>query len=237
MKNYKVNKFNEWLAGLIDGDGCFLLSQKGYGSLEIIMDIRDTLCLYKIKNIYGGSIKLRSNSKSMRYRLHHKEGLINLLKDINGLIRHSTRLIQYYKLCNKYNIIYKNTIELTYENNWMGGFFDAEGTITINKNTKILSISIDQKTQELLIQIKNLYKGEIYIDRNSNTFKWYLSKEEDIILLLNNYIKHSYIFSKKKNRFYLINQFLFLKSLEQQKNIFINKLWEKFFNKWDNYED
>ncbi len=36
-KNLSNNKFNEWLAGLIDGDGCFLLSKKGYASLEIVM--------------------------------------------------------------------------------------------------------------------------------------------------------------------------------------------------------
>jgi len=231
------NKSKEWLAGLIDGDGCFLLSQKSYGSLEITMDIRDTLCLYKIKNIYGGSIKLRSNSKSMRYRLHHKQGLINLLNDVNGLIRHSTRLIQYHKLCIKYNIIMKNTSLLIYNNNWMGGFFDADGTICINKITKRLYISISQKTQELLIPLKVLYKGEIYIDRNSNTFKWYLNKQEDVLNLLNNYIKLNYLFSKKKNRFYLIEKFYELKVLEKQQNIFINKLWEEFFNKWDKYEE
>ena len=33
--------FHQWLAGLIDGDGSFLLSKKGYASLEITMDIRD----------------------------------------------------------------------------------------------------------------------------------------------------------------------------------------------------
>ena len=27
------DKFNEWLAGLIDGDGCFQISKKGYASL------------------------------------------------------------------------------------------------------------------------------------------------------------------------------------------------------------
>jgi hypothetical protein len=43
------HRFIEWLAGLIDGDGCFLLSKKGYASLEIIMDIRDQHCLYQIK--------------------------------------------------------------------------------------------------------------------------------------------------------------------------------------------
>jgi hypothetical protein len=42
-------RFNQWLAGLIDGDGCFLLSKKGYASLEIIAHIRDKNCLYQIK--------------------------------------------------------------------------------------------------------------------------------------------------------------------------------------------
>jgi len=68
------NKFIEWLAGLIDGDGCFQLSKKGYSSLEITKDIRDKKALFLIKQRYGGSIKLRSGAKAKRYRLHHKEG-------------------------------------------------------------------------------------------------------------------------------------------------------------------
>ena len=31
-----------------------------------------------VKNVYGGSIKLRSNAKALRYRLHDKEGLLIL---------------------------------------------------------------------------------------------------------------------------------------------------------------
>jgi hypothetical protein len=49
--------FKEWLAGLIDGDGCFLLSKKGYASLEITMDLRDEHALAIIKQKYGGSVK------------------------------------------------------------------------------------------------------------------------------------------------------------------------------------
>jgi len=52
--------FNQWLAGLIDGDGCFQLSKKGYASLEIVMETRDKHCLYLIKQKFGGSVKLRS---------------------------------------------------------------------------------------------------------------------------------------------------------------------------------
>ena len=45
-KDCLMNKFNEWLAGLIDGDGCFQLSKKGYASLEITMELRDKHCLF-----------------------------------------------------------------------------------------------------------------------------------------------------------------------------------------------
>ena len=87
-------KIKQWLAGLIDGDGSFLLSKKGYASLEITIGIRDERALQTIKNIYGGAIKLRSNANALRYRLHHKIGLLALIKDINGLIRNPNRIIQ-----------------------------------------------------------------------------------------------------------------------------------------------
>jgi ubiquinol-cytochrome c reductase cytochrome b subunit len=64
------------LSGLIDGDGSFYLSKKGYGSLEITMDMRDEHCLQIIKNVYGGSVKLVSGEKALRYSLRHKQGLM-----------------------------------------------------------------------------------------------------------------------------------------------------------------
>jgi hypothetical protein len=97
--------FKQWLAGLIDGDGCFLLSKKGYASLEITMDIRDERALQAIKNVYGGSIKLRSGISALRYRLHNKDGLLNLICDVNGHIRNPVRLIQLNYICIKYNIM------------------------------------------------------------------------------------------------------------------------------------
>jgi hypothetical protein len=49
----------------------------------------------------------------------------------------------------------------------MSGFFDADGTITINSNNWQLSLSISQKTSELLEPLTDLYGGSIYIDRSS----------------------------------------------------------------------
>jgi hypothetical protein len=76
------------------------------------MDIRDEHALQIIKNNYGGSLKLRSGANAIRYRLHHKSGLLSLIKDINGYIRNSNRLLQLNKICNKYelNLIYPDKL-------------------------------------------------------------------------------------------------------------------------------
>jgi len=80
------------------------------------MDIRDERALQAIKNVYGGSIKLRSNAKALRYRLHDKKGLTRLINDVNGEIRNSYRLVQLDKICSKYEIALIFPQKLTYGN-------------------------------------------------------------------------------------------------------------------------
>ena len=102
-----------------------------------------------------------------------------LINSINGLIRNPIRLIQLERLCKEYKILLKYPEELKRENGWISGFFDADGTITINKNNNQLSISISQKTPYLLEPIKKIFKGEIYIDNSKyQSFKWWISKRK-----------------------------------------------------------
>ena len=103
-KDLKDLAFKEWLAGLIDGDGYFLLSKNGYNSCEITMDTRDKKVLYLLQHMYGGSVKQISNALAFKYKLRNKAGLIELINDVNGLIRNPTRLLQMNKLCVKFNI-------------------------------------------------------------------------------------------------------------------------------------
>src|ERR1700679_3225136 len=140
------NNWFDWLAGLIDGDGYFALSKKGYAALEITMDIKDAKCLYQIKQRLGGSIKRRSGVKALRYRLHNLKGLLFLLEKLNGRIRNSIRQIQLFKIYEKYSLLFKFPLNLIKYNGWLSGFFDSDGTITINKINMQLSISIFQKT-------------------------------------------------------------------------------------------
>ena len=230
----------EWLAGLIDGDGSFILSKKGYASLEITMDIRDEHALQIIKNIYGGSIKLRSGANALRYRLHHKSGLLKIIQDTNGLIRNSNRMVQLNKICNKYEIKFIYPKNLVSDNGWMSGFFDADGTITINSNNWQLSLSISQKTSNLLEPLTDLYGGNIYIDRASvQSFKWYVTKRESILTLIEYFKKHPSR-SAKQNRLHLIPRFYELKDLKAHKELDLNsglaKSWKYFMCKWLKYE-
>lgn len=233
-------RFIQWLAGLIDGDGSFPLSKKGYASLEITMDSRDERALQAVKNVYGGSIKLRSNANAMRYRLHHREGLVNLILDVNGLIRNPVRLIQLNNICIKYDIplIYPDKLNLT--NGWFAGFWDADGSISINESSDWqLSISAGQKTSELLKPLVDLFGGYVYIDRGSyGSFKWYVTKKEDILKLIEYFKKHPSR-SAKNNRLHLIHKYYELKSMKAHKaesGSLLAKSWDIFIEKWSNYD-
>jgi len=157
---------------------CSLRTKKGYASLEVTMDIRDERALQAVKNVYGGSIKLRSGVSALRYRLHSKKGLLNLINDVNGYIRNPIRLIQLNYICVNYDLTLKYPEKLTLENGWFSGFFDADVTITIKSTTWQLSISASQKTSELLTPLVELFGGYIYIDRGGQgSFKWYVTKK------------------------------------------------------------
>lgn len=80
-------------------DVCFLLSKKEYASLEIVTQLRDKKCLYLIKQKFGGAVKLHSGDNYLRYRLHHKAGLLNLIDKINGLLQNPIRILQLGKIC------------------------------------------------------------------------------------------------------------------------------------------
>jgi len=61
-----TRRFNQWLAGLIDGDGCLLVSKAGYSSCEITVALADERMLRIIQNKLGGAIKARSGVKAIR---------------------------------------------------------------------------------------------------------------------------------------------------------------------------
>lgn len=170
--NDKTISFYEWLAGIIDGDGSFQVSKKGYVSLEITIGLEDLPLLIYIKNVFGGSIKIRSGAKAYRYRLHNRIGIINLIYCINGYIRHSGRLSQFHRICQVFKIDVINPIILTINSNWFSGFFDADGTINISIKNSIpqLTISVTNKLLQDVEMYKVIFGGNIYYDSSQNGY-------------------------------------------------------------------
>lgn len=229
-------RFNQWLAGLIDGNGCFQLSKKGYASLEITVEMRDKHCLYQIKQKFGGNIKLKSGVNWLRYRLHHKSGLINIINAVNGEIRNPIRLIQLNKICNVYNINLIQPLNLTYYNGWLSGFFDSDGSIYLNLLSDQVFISASQKNRFLLEILLPLYGGKIYIMKES--FKWCIYKKEDILKILD-YFQYCPSRTKKFNRINSLDRYFELKILKAHisKDPLLKKAWNSFIINWNKWEN
>lgn len=233
----KDNSFNEWLAGLIDGDGYFGITQKKYPNCEITVALEDEKALLQIKQKFGGSIKLRSGAKAVRYRLHHKEGLIKLVNAINGNIRHSKRLVQLHNICSLLDISVIEPIKLTNNNSWFSGFFDADGTIGIffKNNRPQLTISVTNKYLQDISPYKEIFGGNIYFDKSQNGYyKWMIQSESDVLNFVYYILKHPSRTVKFKRIMLckLYYELIKIKAYKFSKNTNNYKSWERFINKW-----
>jgi len=234
-------KFNEWLAGLIDGDGYFILTKKGYVSCEICMDVRDKKALYEIKHKYGGSIKEVSGAKALKYKLRNKKGLIYLINDINGLVRNPSRLLQMNKLCTKYSIDLIYPKPLIYNNGWLSGFIDSDGSVYINEKSGQIFISITQKNRFLLEPLISLYGGRIDIlSPKIEAFKYVIYRKSELFSLIDNYFSKYPLKTKKANRVKLIKSFYDLRMYNNNNNkCDVNKLnaWVSYIDRWEKFKD
>lgn len=234
---FNQKSFNQWLAGLIDGDGCFLISKKGYCSLEITVDMKDIKMLRYIQNQLGGSIKLRSGSKSYRYRMHNKHGILQILHRVNGYIRNSKRILQFHTICHNLNVqpILPKTINSN--TSWFAGFFDADGSINLSQSknsTPQISITVCNKEYKDVKDFQKVFGGNIYFDKGQNGyFKWCIQSKKDNLNFLNYF--HSIPFrSFKSKRFYLMKKFYYFLDLKAyQPSSPYYQAWMKFLQKWE----
>jgi hypothetical protein len=217
-KQFQDTRWQQWFAGLVDGDGCLLLSPKGYGRLEITLGIYDLYALEQIKLRLGGSIKLRSKAKAYRYHLHHKTGMLNALVLLNGHIRNTVGLNQLKKLCAHYDVPFVQPYKLSLDDAWFSGFFDAAGTISFcfKKGWPQLVLSVSNKKSIDCTFFQRQFGGRIRLDSRYNTHKWELFKKADILSFYD-YLKLYPLKGWKHKRVRLIPTFFQLRSLRAYK--------------------
>lgn len=195
--------------------------------------------LQQIKQKFGGSIKLRSGVKAVRYRLHNEKSMINLINAINGNIRNSKRLPQLHHVCSILNLPIIEPIELTINNSWFSGFFDADGSMNFYFKNKYpqLTISVTNKYYKDVYPYMSIFGGNIYYDRAQNGYyKWSIQSKIDILNFIN-YISKNPSRTTKFNKILLCKNYYYLINLKAYKapgNTNLLKSWNKFIIKWNN---
>ena len=79
----------------------------------------------------------------------NKDIKISLINDVNGHLRNPTRLLQFNKLCVKYGVKLKYPEPLTFNNGWLSGFIDSDGSIYYCEVSGQVVISMTQKNKYL----------------------------------------------------------------------------------------
>ena len=233
-------KFNQWLAGLMDGDGCFILTKKGYVSCEITMDIRDKGALYEIKHKFGGAITTVSGANALRYKVRHKQGVLNFINALNGLIRNPSRMLQLNKLCVKYGIKFKEPLPLTFDNGWYSGFIDSDGSLYLNEESGQVFISVTQKNRYILEPLQNIYGGKIYIlSPKTEAFKYTVFRKNELFHLMDNYFSKYPLKTAKAARLALIRDFYLLRPYRKPSSDTLEQFnkWVAFLDKWEKYKN
>jgi hypothetical protein len=146
-------------------------------------------------------------------------------------------LAQLFKICEKYKIKLNYAQNLSYENAWLSGFIDSDGSVYYNLSSMQVYITVSQKNKLLLDLITPIYGGTVYMIKTTDSFKWTVYKKEEV-LFITNYLKLNCLYSAKMNRIRLIPSVYesFSKSIQKSDPLSIEgKKWSSISNKWNNW--
>ncbi len=144
--NTNKEKWNNWFAGLTDGDGCFYINKReGSISYEITTHVTDVRVVQILKHeLKGGSVKPRGNYKAVRYRVKAKEIILDIVHRLNGKLHNPTRIEQFKNACKLLNIQPINSLPIVaIDCSYLTGLLDSDGTISLS-----VSNSTSEDSQE-----------------------------------------------------------------------------------------
>ena len=177
------NQLGHYLAGLIDGDGHFSNKQQ----LIIVFSSRDVSLAYYLKLRIGyGQIRKVKNKNAYLFIISNKDGLIKIINLINCKLRTLNKYSQVINNILSHHLYFnfKEEIEFNlncnndFYNHWLAGFSDADASFQIkivnkpnrNKPEIRLNYQIDQKNNDILILIKEIFGGNIGYRKSQDTY-------------------------------------------------------------------
>lgn len=230
-------EFYKWLAGFIDGDGYFIISQEGYVRLKIPQASWNLHLLQLLKEKLTGSIyKLKGNSYV--YYLWARDKMIPVIHGLNGYIRGHSRTIQFKAMCEHYNIIYIKPKKLTPEDPYFAGMFDADGSAVLNNNvTPRLALNVASKYKVDLECFFETFGGNILSRKGEDCHSWTIGSQDQILFAQKCFGKK--LKSNKLLRFNLISLLYELRTARAYKSSsYLHDDWNLFIESWyDNGAD
>ena len=258
LPDIKDNKFWNWFAGIIDGDGNFDIRKdqktrkKVLKQIRIKLHNRDIRILKRIQNyLHIGRIRTDGNKPYSIYIVSTKETMMFIMKNINGLIR--LKVPSFKEACNLYNIDY---IEANYNiglyDPYFSGLVDTDGSIVFNYSGNRIECNLEfqynEHTSKLNFNNTVLNCKPFIIKRNKSS-KSELNKKfvsiaykfqnVNSMLFIYDYFMHNRLYSDLK--FYRVSKIKSFMEIRKYKTYpkdsLEHKIYSKFIIDWIKYEN
>eukprot|EP00879_Flechtneria_rotunda_P000216 GHRR01000290.1.p2 GENE.GHRR01000290.1~~GHRR01000290.1.p2 ORF type:complete len:364 (-),score=-66.26 GHRR01000290.1:4664-5755(-) len=180
------SKWNDWFAGLTDGDGCFYINKRENSvSFEVTTHLTDSRVVYDIKNhLKAGTVKVRSNAQAIRYRVKQKTVILDIVSRLNGKLHNPARLQQFSSICTLLNVELKPTPPLLNKKSaYLAGLIDSDGRITISvfnssaENSqksgihgRLMRLVNSKAHNQITLNVTSIYKENIDLLKDSYGF-------------------------------------------------------------------
>lgn len=138
LKKPKIDAY--WLAGFFEGDGCLSIAVPKPGTyvLSFILRQADPKVLYKVKTFLGSGSVYCDSKGYWTLTVKDKAGLFKVACLLNGKLVLQKRIVQFGNWITAFNTKYGTSLvavntpaSLSWQNAWLTGFADAEGSFNI----------------------------------------------------------------------------------------------------------
>jgi hypothetical protein len=238
-------QFGFYLAGLIDGAGCFNNQQQ----LVITFNSLDAFLAYFIKNYlkYG---KVKKVQKNFLFILEHKEGINKVIHLINGKIRTKNiynQIINNVLTHNNY-LVLKNSINFNIDiikdlqNHWLTGFCDICSNFYVkvsdvdNKIDIKLGFQINNANKNVLHLMPNFLDGYIKYQEISNLYEYNLISLPSVKFIIEYFDLYPLLSNKRINFFKWRKIYVIMQKKDHLNTNEINKIvkLKNSINKFNN---
>lgn len=164
--------FLTWFIGFSEGEGSFVVNNRGDLAFIITQSTSDVRILYFIKDILGFGKVISQSAKTSRYVTQSKKEIEVIIEIFNGNVVLPTRQEKLEKFISAFNIwaskgtvrleaifSIKSCIKLSLNNSWLAGFTDGEGCFTCSLGEKkgfSFNYSVAQKGKENIAVLERL---------------------------------------------------------------------------------